>query len=110
LNAQTWRVLFISDRASHAVLGVGVLRDRVDEFLGVRLAFFHRPARAVAVRRLRYTAYPAELTQFSTAGRAKKRAILAKRLNFERSFFHLLANSQALVLLLQLRRLAGGFR
>src|ERR1700722_1061764 len=32
-----------------------------------------------AVRRLRYTAYPAELTQFSTAGGVKKRAILAQR-------------------------------
>jgi hypothetical protein len=61
-------------------LGVGFLRDPVDEFLGVRLAFFHRPGRAIAVRRLRYTAYPAELTQFSTGSRVKKRAILAKRL------------------------------
>src|SRR6202161_420294 len=60
--------------------GVGFLPDPVDEFLGVRLAVFHRPGRTIAVRRLRYTAYPAELTQFSTAGRVKKRAILAKRL------------------------------
>jgi glycosyltransferase involved in cell wall biosynthesis len=60
-------------------LGVGFLRDPVDEFLGVRLAIFHRPGRAIAVRRLRYTAYPAELAQFSTAGRVKKRAILAQR-------------------------------
>src|ERR1700742_2402741 len=60
-------------------LSVGVLRNRVDEFLGVRHAFFHRPGALLAVRRLRYTAYPAELTQFSTAGPAKKRAILAQR-------------------------------
>lgn len=67
-------------------LGVGVLRDRVDEFLGVRLAFFIGRCALLAVRRLRYTAYPAELTQFSTASGVKKRAILAQRLPLNAHF------------------------
>src|ERR1700759_626129 len=67
-------------------LGVGVLRDRVDEFLGVRLAFFIGRCALLTVRRLRYTAYPAELTQFSTAGGVKKRAILAQRLTLNAYF------------------------
>ena len=41
--------------------------------------FFTGRCALLAVRRLRYTAYPAELTQFSTAGGVKKRAILAQR-------------------------------